>query len=429
MGQILLPKQYHPDFAQPGKKPIGLVEVDWANPLTKDLEIALLPAMWVGKNLADMGNSPVQPAINSGANTKGQFVAKTTADDDGFSLVNPSLGSQNRTVMLGHIKAAAVTNNALIASGTVASGQRWQLAYVSGSSLHIGVTSGGYQSSLTPVVGEFSISGIKFTGTTLADHTLFLNGVFENATGTRVINTTGASYVVMGEGLSQSTTGVTDKLFFYYHWNRALSDAEMLSIEQDPYQLFKPTTPQTYTFPAAAAGININATTDTLIISEQGAVVQADVDISIAAGTDTLVISEQGATVQADIDILISATTDTLIITENAATVQSDVDINVAANSDTLVISENAATVELITGISILATTGSLIISEQAAVVQADVDISITAGVDSLVISELQASITLDIGVTIDGSSSVIMTANFQSETLYFNGENYFTID
>ena len=30
-----LPKEAHPDFATPGKKPVGEVEVDWGHPLTK----------------------------------------------------------------------------------------------------------------------------------------------------------------------------------------------------------------------------------------------------------------------------------------------------------------------------------------------------------------------------------------------------------
>lgn len=185
----------------------------------------------------------------------------------------------------------------------------------------------------------------------------------------------------------------------------------------------------TATFKEPVAGTAIDATTDTLIIAEQAAIVQADVDVTITAGFDTLVIVEQGATVQANVDVNITATTDTLIITERVATVQADVDTNISAGLDTLIISEQIATVQLITGTVINATTDTLIITEQGATVQADVDTSITAGVDTLVITEQQATVSLAIGITIDGAVTKVLSTDFQSTTLYFNGSNYFTID
>lgn len=34
---LILPKEFHPDFAFPNKKPVGPVEIDWSSPLTKNL--------------------------------------------------------------------------------------------------------------------------------------------------------------------------------------------------------------------------------------------------------------------------------------------------------------------------------------------------------------------------------------------------------
>ena len=220
-----------------------------------------------------------------------------------------------------------------------------------------------------------------------------------------------------------------------------------------------------------AAGTDIDATTDTLIITEQTAVVQADVDTNITSVLDTLVISEQAATIK--LSVSISAGLDTLIITEQGATVQANVDTDISAGLDTLIIAEQTATVTLISGTVINANTDTLIITEQgavvklsqsidagfdtlviseqtatvslgtvvsagvdtliitenAAVVQANIDTNITAGLDTLLITENTAIVTTVVGIKIDGAATKILNANFQSTTLYFNDENYFTID
>jgi len=40
-----LPKQYSTDFSNPKKKPVGDVEIDWSNPLTKGLKAFYMPVM------------------------------------------------------------------------------------------------------------------------------------------------------------------------------------------------------------------------------------------------------------------------------------------------------------------------------------------------------------------------------------------------
>ena len=38
MAILKLPKQYSPDFSSPKVKPVGPVELDWGNPITKGLD-------------------------------------------------------------------------------------------------------------------------------------------------------------------------------------------------------------------------------------------------------------------------------------------------------------------------------------------------------------------------------------------------------
>lgn len=430
MGQILLPKQYHPDFSALVNRPIGPVSVDWSNPISRGL-VGALPNQ---SSVVENAGAGVRKASQYGLG----YSSDTNTSTSGYDLSNTRPVAVDATTDFTIFVAFHRTVFGAGGAGAVLYAERpngtqiLKLARVVPSSLSFVSrdSSNANLSNLELVVAQ---------DTGRAFHTALLSCAAGSSWELRADDNAGTITRTLGPRATllapticydpfDSRSDPDQTVLVVYTFNRVLSDAEYKSLQRDPYQLLKPATPQTYTFPAAVGAININAATDTLIISEQGAVVQADVDISITAGVDSLVISEQGANVQADVDILISANADTLVITENSATVQSDVDINVAANSDTLVISENAATVQLITGISILATTNSLLISEQAAVVQADVDITITAGVDSLILSELQAAITLDVGVTIDGTSNILIDTNFQSHTLYFNDENYFTI-
>ena len=66
MALYTLPKQYHPDFSQPNKKPIGDAEIDWSNPLTKNIRLfvifnsAGLPYDLVTGKFLSTTNNPVQ---------------------------------------------------------------------------------------------------------------------------------------------------------------------------------------------------------------------------------------------------------------------------------------------------------------------------------------------------------------------------------
>lgn len=197
----------------------------------------------------------------------------------------------------------------------------------------------------------------------------------------------------------------------------------------------------------AAGGTNVLATTDALVLTEQAAVVNAA--ISVAATTDTLLITEQSASISLGVGV--NATTAALVLAEQAATVTLvDVgdDTNVLATKQSLLITEQAATVNaalnvgantdslLITGLTaqvgaglnVVATTQALTITEQSAGVR--LDRNVLATTTPLVITEQSAVITATIAadVLIDGAGTSVISVDYKSTTLYFNGEHYFTV-
>lgn len=79
-------------------------------------------------------------------------------------------------------------------------------------------------------------------------------------------------------------------------------------------------------------------------------------------------------------------------------------------------------------GTNIAANVDALVITEHTATINAATDIA--AGVDALVITEHVATVDTGLfdGITIDGQQTVVISTNYQSLKLYFNGENYFTL-
>lgn len=212
-----------------------------------------------------------------------------------------------------------------------------------------------------------------------------------------------------------------------------------------------------------AGGTAVDATTDTLVLTEQAASVKADT--SVTATTDSLVLTEFSANVGAGVNV--NATSDSLALTPFSATIKTDVEVSavtdtlsittftadigtgssvnattdvlgiatfnadieastsVQATVDNLVITEFNATVS--TGVIVSAGTDTLVITEQAATVV--VDINVNASSDSLTITEFPASIVNEVpDYLIDGVTSKVITSNFGAIKIYGNGDNWFTI-
>jgi len=176
----------------------------------------------------------------------------------------------------------------------------------------------------------------------------------------------------------------------------------------------------TIVYTAGAGGTNIAATTDSLVLTEYSATVNAETNVNV--GTDALTLTEYPATVSLGIDVQVG--TDALTLTEYPATVNAET--NVLASTDVLVLTEYPVTVSLVSGTNVLASTDTLVLTEYPATVNAEVNIVATT--DALTLTTYPVTIGLDVGVTIDGAQTYVIAANHGSVTMYNNGTNYFTV-
>jgi hypothetical protein len=177
---------------------------------------------------------------------------------------------------------------------------------------------------------------------------------------------------------------------------------------------------------AGGTDTEINATKDTLILTEYSANVDAANEID--AGVDALTLTEFSATVelginiepgvdtlilteyQADIifDVGVDAGIDALTLTEYSANV--DAAINISAGFDALTLTEHASSVAL--DVNIGTGVDALSLTEYAALIYKD--ISISAGLDNLTLTEYSADIIFDVNIEsgIDTLNIVAYSAN-----------------
>jgi hypothetical protein len=142
----------------------------------------------------------------------------------------------------------------------------------------------------------------------------------------------------------------------------------------------------------SGGGVEVSATTVSLVLTEFAAVVNATKNI--AAGTDALVLTEQTASVK--LNVSVNGTTDALVLTENAANVNAA--INVSSGFDALVITENQVSVKL--NVAVSASTDALVLTEFTADVQVGADVNVAAAIVNLILTERAATVNAAVNVS-----------------------------
>jgi len=239
-----------PRRIQRTKKPEGPSNINGSNPITKGLKVALIPNEGGGlivRNLVGIGNAVDGGGDGEwGINKKGRYWAAPDSTFAASALTltkQPFSGAQSRTVITGINQTTTPSNNQVICNtGVSGTGARWSFKYnTTGSSeLRIEIQGSGYTSSLIPS-NDYHVIGICFEGTQLQDHRLFLDGIFEQASGATSVNTGVNGYEINHNtllGVSRNDSEIE----YHYVWDRKLSDAEILSIEANPYQILQPRT-------------------------------------------------------------------------------------------------------------------------------------------------------------------------------------------
>ena len=417
MPAFKLPKQFHPDFSQPNKKPVGPLEIDWSNPITQGLIGAYVFNRHTGyqdlvskQHLSVFGSTSLKPV---GFDRRQNFGVSCSDDQSSYMTGDSSVYRARITdkltafIDIDYRDATSGGTNGFLFGDVQLTGTdyNWGI-YIDGSAnYNVFLKNGSGTSKNTPDVASGAVNGGDFITDTLClryDSTNldFLRNGSQAATTTQSGNVqSNALNLSFDRWNSANDEEVNYRIALIFA--RALSDHEIKALHDNPYQILKPAIPFYYFTGAAAGGTTINASLESLSLITNAANINAGYDIS--AALESLLLTESAATVNAGTDI--SASLESLTLTENQATVALDVTISAALES--LSISEFAATVS--SGTNISASLEFLAITEQAATVNTGTDIS--ASLESIQVTENGATVSL--GTVISAATeSLNVTAN-----------------
>jgi hypothetical protein len=241
-------------------QPQGRARVDFANPLTLGLQVAMLPssgrfydvtrsaAATQGSNVTIIG-SPIGMGLNSvgvttGGSVTSQYSSTSPASASyvivGFT-VNPYWHSDSGIAPEVGGYGLGLTYFALKAD-----------AFSAGKTALFQVATSGFDGSNISLLNFFSAGKSFCVGATRVTgpngHRVFSAGM--------LVGTAAGGTGTIGQGVSANvfagTSGTTsgNTILLVAYWNRALSDSEMSAVTANPWQIFAPST---FVVPVSAA--------------------------------------------------------------------------------------------------------------------------------------------------------------------------------
>jgi len=267
-----LPKLYHPDFALPNVKPKGPVEIDWDNPITRDLRACFIPDAHGTMREVISGDGPISDTGSVRATQHGLIRAydPTTPDQseytvqDAYNILSPS----------GHsifviVDYDALTNyGGLCSCSTTVTSHGWTLDTGSAPTrkdiAFLRSNGSGYNQWAGDISGNDISAGDTFKRicVTSSDNLIgtqpkiYIDGV-ETTSYDNILNTdTGAITVSTSNMFIGARKDDASKLDGGIHmvciFDRELSEAEVKELTGTPFQILRPAIPLTYFVPAAA---------------------------------------------------------------------------------------------------------------------------------------------------------------------------------
>jgi hypothetical protein len=489
MGQILLPKQYHPDFATPGKKPIGPAEIDWTDPISVGLKYYIV---FNGAEAIDLVSN--KPLIPSSTPTQRIITNRGRASDlngtDFFTLPHSSnialdgpitllwsgvidTGSAFRHFAGKHSGGGGTNNPFDFRTNNFSTPLVETVRANSGLAIHQGpaVPLGKFhiltftQDGLIENAGAYFLDGVKSTSS--------LSG---SGTGAPSTNTEDVRFGRRSDGAVQ----MDGAHFVCAAWNRELADVENIRISRDLTSVLKPATAQIYNFPSAA-GSDINGTLsvtlDDMTVAGTGEVpitgtLASTLDDLTVVGTGEIPIGGTLSTTLDDLTVsgtgvVVSGATGTLAVTlddvsvvgtgtvavEGTTSVTLD-DLTVVGTAEAAVAGTLSSTLDDLTvsgtgavgtfsvgildvtlddvtavgtGVVAVEGTSSITLDDLTVSGTSTVDVvgTLSSALDDLIVSATGTGLALPL---IDGDASKLINANGGSLDLYFNGTDYFEV-
>jgi hypothetical protein len=329
LNPIPLPKKYHPDFKHPLVSPSGAVQVDWSNPITKDLQF--LNIQGSDRNLVTAHQARDFALPTSGKQGMGiktvlsgaeqvEFPTdpKTVFDGD-YTMVSFMDRFGEEGSLPGFLAHRTGTASDGVCQLVAVSGELRTYAY-DGSLQFVGFSNLPDVTTLpNPLFVAAASNSVDSVG--IAGSPGNTAPELEVVSGGLEVGTAGQQEMVIG-GLAASQT--THHQFGNYYlsaaFNRSLSEEELKSLYHNPFQLVKPLIPTMY-FVAEGDGDTsetINFFTEALSLDEKSFNINETVDFN----TQNLNIADQSFS----IDTAISFNTETLNLAGQSFNIDVSVD-------------------------------------------------------------------------------------------------------
>tara|TARA_S200002703_G_scaffold1263_1_gene2212 strand:+ start:12001 stop:13455 length:1455 start_codon:yes stop_codon:yes gene_type:complete len=253
-----LDKLYSPEFSSSGVKPVGPVEIDWNNPLTKGLKLC-----WLAGNSVDLVTGRQATSTAPTSTTSGYLAA----DGD---------GSSSRSVILPEItmetEASFVLN--VHRRSDVPSNSDYIFDHDNGTNRTL-----FYQLSGTSSYEFWHVGGKKLTISASSllpiDENRNIVFTWKNDDATRYRAYSAGSEVASAIGISKigvfsfiphllerytSASHLDGTIPYFYYYDRKLSADEVKLLDDNPYQILKPANSNLYLVPTARGGTGITVT-------------------------------------------------------------------------------------------------------------------------------------------------------------------------
>ncbi|MBL4763503.1 MAG: hypothetical protein JKY93_12505 [Gammaproteobacteria bacterium] len=238
-----------PQFYYPNRKPIGPVEIDWSHPLARGLKFCWMPLNGNEFDLvADVrpDNDTLSISVEPYKGVYASVFEGNAIVENGRYLLEAPVPNQGQTVLaIANFSADAVDTAIFTISSITAAGWRtllWRDEFASGDRLAYAINDGSTAiaygaTTLTtdrwyPLVGRTSSDG--------AVSDVFVDGKLDGTVDSSAITPSQADSVFIGNRAGQYSQGMQGGLALSLIYDRALSDAEVLTLSRNPYQILVP---------------------------------------------------------------------------------------------------------------------------------------------------------------------------------------------
>ena len=324
-----LPKRYHPDFRLPNKKPVGDVEIDWSNPLSRGA--SLVSNTVNGIDLKGAPSSKPNGLSSSGGVSNfasNQYVRY----EDSPSLRSATGVGQAFSLALIDFSFTTTSNLVVCEKGTNASilvqTKSSKIVFRGGGILDTPDTTDTFNDGkLHNFVGTHNGNVGAGAINLYVDNTR--QGTKETTEATAAQNT--APFSV---GSRLGSLGFGGRLSYVVVWNRELSVSEALEITRNPYQILKPKqAPSYFTIDAGGGTITVTGTTANYTYAAISGTVELTGTISVTGATPNYTYAAIAGVIELTPQITVTGATPNYTYSAISGTVESVGIINVTGTT------------------------------------------------------------------------------------------------